>query len=180
MLQKKILVTLSEKLKTLGSVCTSWTTPCFNFSNTIPLLLVLVPSQGLVSPGTIWRSHQLSATVKAVQMLTINFTLVWMPCPLFQTSSHSVQTHTWAFQLAFDAKCTTTTKTLHTSHKSDSCCHNYRICSLPLLLPTDILIYDIWLNPIHWWANLVSLTLELGLLCYSAAIVFVRGQLLLV
>ena len=33
----------------------------------------------------------------------------------------ALQTHTWAHQLTFHAKCTSTTKTLHISPKSDSC-----------------------------------------------------------
>src|SRR4029434_1370965 len=42
----------------------------------------------------------------------------------------TLQTHTSAYQLTFGAKCTTTTKTLHTSPKSDSCCRNFSKCSL--------------------------------------------------
>src|SRR4029434_3287025 len=42
----------------------------------------------------------------------------------------ALQTHTSAYQLTFGAKCTKTTKTLHTSPKSDSCCRNFSKCSL--------------------------------------------------
>ena len=41
----------------------------------------------------------------------------------------TLQTHTSAYQLTFGAKCTTTTKTLHTSPKSESC-RNFSKCSL--------------------------------------------------
>src|SRR4029434_4947918 len=44
----------------------------------------------------------------------------------------TLQTHTSANLLTLGAKCTTTTRTRHTSPKSDSCCRNFSKCSLLL------------------------------------------------
>ena len=71
--------------------------------------------------------------VKIILSIRFFFTNIFtLPCLNSMFTVCFTNTHLSTSLLSiFCEKCTTSTKTLHTSPKSDSCCHNYSLICLP-------------------------------------------------